>query len=184
MGVPGSGKGPACQCRRCKRHGFIPGSGKSPGGGHSNPLQYSCLENRMVRKAWWAVVQWVAKSWTQLKRLSTQAHTNHLVVSDSSWPHGLQLTRFLCPWGFSRQEYWNGWPCPPPGDLPNPGIKPRPPIWQANSLPSEPPPGKPPGTEKSILGNNLYRKRMWKRINTYIWITEWLCYTSETTTTS
>ena len=31
----------------------------------------------------------------------------------------------LCPWGFSRQESWGGLPCPPPGDLPNPGIKPR-----------------------------------------------------------
>ena len=30
----------------------------------------------------------------------------------------------LCPWEFSRQEYWNGLPCSPPGDLPNPGIKP------------------------------------------------------------
>ena len=43
---------------------------------------------------------------------------------------------------FSRQEYWSGLPCPLPGDLPNPGIKPRSPILQANSLPSEPP-GKP-----------------------------------------
>ena len=34
-------------------------------------------------------------------------------------------TRLLCPWGFSRQEYWSGLPCPPPGDLPNPGIEPR-----------------------------------------------------------
>ena len=40
-------------------------------------------------------------------------------------PHGLYPSRFLCPWGFSRQEYWSGLPCPPPGDLPNPGIKPR-----------------------------------------------------------
>ena len=47
------------------------------------------------------------------------------VVSDSLWPHGLYPTRLLCPWGVSRQEYWNGLPCPPPGDLPNPGIKPR-----------------------------------------------------------
>ena len=38
--------------------------------------------------------------------------------------------------GFSRQEYWSGLPCPPPGDLPNPGIKPRSPILQADSLPS------------------------------------------------
>ena len=46
------------------------------------------------------------------------------------------------PMGFSRQEYWSGWPCPPPGDLPNPGIKPRSPASQADSLLSEPP-GKP-----------------------------------------
>ena len=46
------------------------------------------------------------------------------------------------PWGFSRQEYWTGLTCPPPGDLPNPGIEPRPPALQADSLPSEPP-GKP-----------------------------------------
>ena len=44
--------------------------------------------------------------------------------------------------GFSRQEYWNGLPCPPPGDLPNPGIEPRCPTLQADSLLSVPP-GKP-----------------------------------------
>ena len=47
--------------------------------------------------------------------------------------------------GFSRQEYQSGLPCPPPGDLPNPGIKPRSPTLQADSLPSEPP-GKPKNT--------------------------------------
>ena len=61
------------------------------------------------------------------------------VVSDSLWPHGLQPTRLLCPWGFSRQEYWSGLPCPPPGDLPNPGIEPRSSALQVDSLPSEPP---------------------------------------------
>ena len=40
---------------------------------------------------------------------------------------------------FSRQEYWSGLPCPSPGDLPNPGIKPESPALQADSLPSEPP---------------------------------------------
>ena len=40
--------------------------------------------------------------------------------------------------GFSRQEYWSGLPCPPPGDLSNPGIKPRSPTLQADSLSSEP----------------------------------------------
>ena len=37
-------------------------------------------------------------------------------------PRGLELIRLLCPWGFSRQKYWSGLPCPPPGDLPHPGI--------------------------------------------------------------
>ena len=46
------------------------------------------------------------------------------VVSNSLHAHGLEPTRLLCPWGFSRQEYWSGLPCPPPGDLLNPGIKP------------------------------------------------------------
>ena len=51
----------------------IPWSGRSPRGGHGNPLQYSCLENPMDRGAWWATVQRAAKSRTQLKWLSTHA---------------------------------------------------------------------------------------------------------------
>ena len=47
------------------------------------------------------------------------------VMPDSLRPHGLQPTRLLCPWGFSRQEYWSGLPYPSPGYLLNPGIKPR-----------------------------------------------------------
>ena len=39
---------------------------------------------------------------------------------------------------FSRPEYWSGLPCPPPGDLPNPGIEPRSPVLQMDSLPAEP----------------------------------------------
>ena len=42
--------------------GLIPGSGRSPGGGHGNPLQYSCLENSMGRGAWQATVHGVTKS--------------------------------------------------------------------------------------------------------------------------
>ena len=42
--------------------GLIPGSGRSPGGEHSNPLQYSCLENPMGRGAWQATVQGVTES--------------------------------------------------------------------------------------------------------------------------
>ena len=44
--------------------GLIPGSGRSPGEGNGNPLQYSCLENPMDRGAWWAPVHGVGKSQT------------------------------------------------------------------------------------------------------------------------
>ena len=46
--------------------GSIPGSGRSPGEGNGNPLQYSCLENPMDGGAWWATVHGVSKSWTRL----------------------------------------------------------------------------------------------------------------------
>ena len=47
--------------------GSVSGLGRSPGEGHGNPLQYSCLGNPMDRGAWQATVHGVAKSWTQLK---------------------------------------------------------------------------------------------------------------------
>ena len=46
--------------------GSIPGSGRCSGGGHGDPLQYSCLGKPMDRGAWWAMVYVVAKSWTRL----------------------------------------------------------------------------------------------------------------------
>ena len=49
------------------------GGEDTPGGGHGNPLQYSCLENPIDRGAWQTIVNRVEKSWTQLKQLSTQA---------------------------------------------------------------------------------------------------------------
>ena len=51
--------------------------------------------------------------------------------------------------GFSKQEYWSGLPFPSPGDLPNPGMKPRSPALQADSLPTEPP-GKPVFPETTL----------------------------------
>ena len=51
------------------------------------------------------------------------------------WIVACQAPLFM---GVSRHEHWNELPCPPPGDLPNPGIKPSPPALQADSLPSEP----------------------------------------------
>ena len=54
--------------------GSISGSGKSPGEGNGNPLQYSCLENPMDRGAWWATVHKVARESDSLKWLSTYTH--------------------------------------------------------------------------------------------------------------
>ena len=68
-----SGKGPACNEGDAGDMGSIPGLGRSPGGRHGNPLQYSCLENPVDRGAWWATVHGVAKSRTHLKQLSTYA---------------------------------------------------------------------------------------------------------------
>ena len=56
--------------------GSIPGSGRSPGEGNGNPLQYSCLENPMDRGAWWATVHGVTKSWTRLSNFSLNVLTH------------------------------------------------------------------------------------------------------------
>ena len=96
--------------------------------GNGHPLQCSCLENPRDGGAWWAAVYGVAQSRTQLKRLSSTSSI-----------------RLLSPWGFFRLEYWSALPCLSPGDLPNPGIKPRSPTFQEDSLLSEPR-GKPKNT--------------------------------------
>ena len=55
FGIPGGSDGKESTCN-AEDLGSIPGLGRSPGGGHGNPLQYSCLENPMDRGAWWATV--------------------------------------------------------------------------------------------------------------------------------
>ena len=59
-------KNPTVNAGDIRDMGSIPGSGRSPGEGHSNPLQNSCLENPMDRGAWQATVHGVRKSWTTL----------------------------------------------------------------------------------------------------------------------
>ena len=54
--------------------GSVPGLRRSPGGGHKNPLQYSCLESFMDRGAWQATVHGVTKRQTRPKRLSTHLY--------------------------------------------------------------------------------------------------------------
>ena len=60
--------------RDMRDSGSIPGWGRSPGGGHGNPLQYSCLEKPMDRGAWRATFHRVTKSQIQLKRSSMHTH--------------------------------------------------------------------------------------------------------------
>ena len=64
-------KNPLANTEDIRDTGLILGSGRSPGEGHGNPLQYSCLENLMDRGAQWATVHRIITNQTQLKRLST-----------------------------------------------------------------------------------------------------------------
>ena len=57
-----AGKESACHAGDTGHMGLIPGSGRSPGGGHGNPLQYPCLKNPMDRGAWWAMVHGATKN--------------------------------------------------------------------------------------------------------------------------
>ena len=79
----------------------ILGSGRSPGGGHGNPLQYSCLENPMDRGAWWATVCGVTQR--QHPRMAT--NVNQKQLSADLMPPYLQLAPFSCDYSaFSRLE--------------------------------------------------------------------------------
>ena len=64
-GFPGGSDGKESACN-AGGLGSIPGLGSSSGGGHSTPLQYSCLENPLDKGTWRAVVHAVAKSWARL----------------------------------------------------------------------------------------------------------------------
>ena len=157
LGCPGGagGKEPACRCRRCEK---IPWRcGRSPGGGHGNPLQYSCLEKPMDRGAWRAPGGHTELD--TLKRLSTDASSMRFQTSGCPWSRGgsesesssVMTPRTIQPMEFSRPEYWSGEPFPSPGDPPNPGIEPRSPALQADSLPAEPA-GKPQKFEMETGG--------------------------------
>ena len=81
-------KNPHANAGDVRDTGSVSELGRSPGGGHSNPLQYSCLESPTDTGAWWATVQWVTQSWTWLKRLSTHARDGR---SDYGFPLGIAV---------------------------------------------------------------------------------------------
>ena len=67
---PGGSEGGSLSACNVGDSGLIPGSGRSPGEGNGNPLQYSCLENPMDRRAWWATIRGVTKSWIRLSKFT------------------------------------------------------------------------------------------------------------------
>ena len=73
-------KNPPANAGDIEEMSSIPGLGRSPGGGHGNPLQYSCPENPMDRGAWWATGHRAAHHQTQPKQLST--HTSTDLIGD------------------------------------------------------------------------------------------------------
>ena len=86
MGGPGGSviKNPPAMWEMAGDLASIPGSGRFLGRGQGNPLRYSCLENPMDRGAWQATVQGVTKSLTQLKLLSTRAHSMDIAQSEQT----------------------------------------------------------------------------------------------------
>ena len=75
----------ACHSGDTGDRGWIPGSGRHPGVGNGNPLQYSCLENPMDRGAWWATVHRVAKRQTCLKKLSYRMIQSYYQSTTALW---------------------------------------------------------------------------------------------------
>ena len=114
--------------------------------GMATHSQYSCLENPHGEKSLACCSPWGCKESEMTERLSI--FTLALQGRFSSVQSLSRVRLFATPgtiahqaplsMGFSRQEYWCGLPYPPPEDLPDPGIKPRSPALQADSLPSEP----------------------------------------------
>ena len=118
-----SGKEPACQCRRLEKPRFDPWVGKSPWREHCSPLQYSCLENPINRRAWWAMVHTIAQSQTGLKWLRTHTRWGYLTElppqSLPLWP--APLLEELPVTHICKDNCWGARKLPDPGcPMPHP----------------------------------------------------------------
>ena len=105
--------------------GSIPGLERSPGGGHGNPLQYSCLGGPMDNGVWWAIVHRVVKSWTRLSEHThcvpaTSGGTNLMrggdlasreVIANLSWKGLWRITLWVresaCCWITQTNDFVN-----------------------------------------------------------------------------
>ena len=84
---------------------------------------------------------WIQQGKEKVKKRKKVKSLSRVQLFATPWTVAFQTPQSM---EFSRQEYWGGLPFPSPGDLPDPGIKPRSPALQVDALPSEPP-GKPYG---------------------------------------
>ena len=136
MGFPGSSAGKESTCN-AGDPSSIPGWGRSPGEGKGYPLQYcqASLVAQLVKNppAMWET--WVRfLGWEDPLEKDMATHSS-ILAWRIPWTVAFQAPLSM---GFSREEYWSGWPLPSQGDLPNPGIEPSSPALQADSLPAEP----------------------------------------------
>ena len=125
MGLPHSSVDKESACN-AGDPGSIPGSGRSTGDGMGHPLQYS----------WASLVAQLVKNWPAVWETWVQSLGWEDTLEKGKATHSSILSMEI------HHEYWSGLPCPSPCYLPNPGIKPKSPTLQANSLPAELP-GKP-----------------------------------------
>ena len=149
MGFPGGSEVKASACNAGDL-GSIPGLGRSPGGRHGNPLQYSCLENPLDGGAWWATVHGVAKNRT---RLSDFVSSTYFCVDTSEYVVLCLVTQlclnFVTPWTVAHQAplsmgilqarilEWVAMPTSRGSSQPT--VQTWSPTLQADSLPSLPP---------------------------------------------
>ena len=123
LGFPGSADGKESACNAGDQ-GSIPGSGRSPGGGHGNRFQYSCLENPQGQRNSVGFNPWDREELDTTDPFSHTCVLSHFScvtfcdTVDCS-PPGSSVYA-----GFSQPEYWSGFPCPPPGGLPDQGSDP------------------------------------------------------------
>ena len=137
LGSPGGSVGKEFTCNAGDL-GSVSGLGRCPGGGDGNPPQYSGLENFIDRGAWqasdlfrpqeldmteWLIPHYSLETWASPEKVAAcmLSHSNRVQLVMIPWTVAHQA---LLSMGFSRQEYWSGFPWPSPGDLPNPGTEP------------------------------------------------------------
>ena len=102
-GFPGGSDGRESACS-VGDPGSVPGSGRAPGGGNGNPLQYSCLESSTDRGAWWAAAHGVAEHRTRATNTATATSFSRTQEFGSTWAYGVWQKEWTAiqPAGLSR----------------------------------------------------------------------------------